>query len=260
MGLAQGDALAEAVRAELARRGLPTRRSRWPSLRPLVSGALRGGGAGREFFRHFAHQAERLEGLAQAAGLPLDALVALQLGFRREAAVEGWFLRASRPVVGFGSLEIALPALVPALAGINEAGLVLVSSAGVRPSSADATAAHAPPILLVQDCLARFENLDGAIDWCRKRPVEGELVLELADASGETARIAFAGRAREIERGAGALRSELTCRVDRVGRGVEASWIRFDPRERSVHLEVETSAGEWVTVGTQRVAPSAHAD
>lgn len=67
MGLAQGGALASSIRRACDEAGLPWRRSRMPSLRALNVGPLRGSGAGRELFRHFPHQAERLEGLARAA-------------------------------------------------------------------------------------------------------------------------------------------------------------------------------------------------
>lgn len=254
MGLAQGAALAAAIRAEVARRGLSTRRTHLPSLRPLVSGRLRGRGAGRELFRHFAHQAERLEGLAQAAQLPLDSLLALQLEEEdRPGPVAGWFVRESRPVVGFPSLEIALPDRVPALAGVNAAGLAVVAHAR---ASGDARlcpgrdARHAPPLLLVQDCLARFEDLSGALDWCRKRPVEGNLVLALGDASGETARIVFAGPDRSIERGGAGLGVALECRLeagcDAIGPsagapGGGATRARFDPVRRGLQLEPEAA-------------------
>lgn len=222
MGSAQGRVLAGAIRAEVARAGLATRRSRWPSLRPVVSGPLRGRGAGRELFRHFAHQAERLEGLAEASDLPIDALLELQLRMRwsleaepRPGTSAGFVVRASRPVVGFRSLELTLPWLVPALAGVNDAGLAVlaewpsperadegaapVGPRAARASGGDPHAGDAPPILLVQDCLARFENVAGALDWCRKRPVEGELVLRLLDASGAGAVVRVAGRERRSE-------------------------------------------------------------
>jgi hypothetical protein len=226
MGQAQGEALREVIRAAVARAGLSTRRSRWPSLRPVVSGPLRGGGAGREFFRHFAHQAERLEGLAQAADVPLDSLLALQLraGAGALAGDElgdaAWIVRESRPVVGFRSLERTLAWLVPAVAGVNEAGLALLAplpSAGAResaaaaagsrsggPGSAPLRAVDAPSMLLVQDCLARFEHLAGALDWCRKRPVEGDQTIVLAEASGGRGAVVFRGRERRVESGVAA--------------------------------------------------------
>ena len=64
MGLAQGAAARSAIRDEISRAGLALERSRMPTLRALGVGSVRGQGAGREFVRHFAHQAERLEGLA----------------------------------------------------------------------------------------------------------------------------------------------------------------------------------------------------
>lgn len=210
MGFAQGQALRDAIRAEVERAGLAARRSRWPSLRPLVAGPLRGRGAGRELFRHFAHQAERLEGLALAADLPLDSLLELQLRMRAPAA-SAFVVRESRPVVGFRSLELACAWLVPAVAGVNAAGLGVVaewpaqgpetgSAGGDRSSGRAPREGDAPPLLLVQDCLARFENVAGALDWCGKRPVEGELVLRFLDASGAGARVVVAGRERRVER------------------------------------------------------------
>lgn len=219
MGLAQGQALREIIRAEVARAGLPTHRSRWPSLRPVVSGALRGRGPGRELFRHFAHQAERLEGLAQAADLPLDSLVELQLRLQLGAGAGGelgketaWIVRESRPVVGFRSLELALPWLVPAVAGVNEAGLAVLavgSNAAVASAALSLHDGAAPPVLLVQDCLARFEHLVGALDWCRKRPVEGHATIVLGDASGARATVEVRGRERRVELALGTGRAGL---------------------------------------------------
>jgi hypothetical protein len=274
MGQAQGEALREVIRAAVARAGLSTRRSRWPSLRPVVSGPLRGSGAGREFFRHFAHQAERLEGLAQAADLPLDSLLALQLRVGAGALAGGelgdaaWIVRESRPVVGFRSLERTLAWLVPAVAGVNEAGLALIAplpSAGARERTAAAAgsrsggngtapprAVDAPSLLLVQDCLARFEHLAGALDWCRKRPAEGEQTIVLADASGGRGAVEFRGRERRVESSgaadagagvpdpvgprAGELTGELL--VGGAGRGPER--IAIDPVARILRV---TAAG-----------------
>lgn len=258
MGLAQGEALRDVIRAAVVAAGLPSRRSRWPSLRPLVSGPLRGSGPGRELFRHFAHQAERLEGLAQGADLPLDSLLALQLrvgagdvgGFAAvpfasatfvSAAASGsvapsaWIVRESRPVVGFRSLECTLAWLVPAVAGVNEAGLALL--APLTRAAELATVRGAPPVLLVQDCLARFESVDGALDWCRKRPVEGERTIRLADAAGARGCVRFRGRVREVdaaERGEGGLlRGELI----EGGEAGEAGGVVLDPSARRLVIE-----------------------
>jgi hypothetical protein len=228
MGIAQGAAVGSAIRAELERKGLPGRRSSWPSLRGLTTGPLRGRGAGRELFRHFAHQAERLEGMAHAAGVPVDSLLDLQLRVReggleaglvaRRATLRarneglgeskrtvlerslpapvagevGWILRESRPVVGFRSIEVGLPWLAPAVAGVNEEGLVVVAGPalwGVRGRSG-----WPPSALLVQECLQRFRDLEGALEWCRKRPVEGEQSFLLAEDSGAVASVVCSGR------------------------------------------------------------------
>lgn len=253
MGLAQGRQLRALIEAAVARAGLSTHRSRWPSLRPLVSGSLRGRGAGRELFRHFAHQAERLEGLAQAANLPLDSLLALQLRIGLGGAGEAfWSVRESRPVVGFRSLDVTLPWLVPAVAGVNEAGLAVLAQgldaeAGAVPEQ---LAGDAPPLLLVQDCLARFEHLAGALDWCRKRPVEGLLTILLGDASGARARIEFRGSERRVESGLGALAPDAA----QAGRAGELAgslsgallarnpgFVRIDPGAR--RLSVESAFG-----------------
>ena len=254
MGFAQGRALRAVIEAAVARAGLSTHRSRWPSLRPLVSGPLRGSGAGRALFRHFAHQAERLEGLAQAASLPLDSLLELQLRRGESGAEAAWLVRESRPVVGFRSLDVTLPWLVPAMAGLNEAGLAVLAQASDAAMDANSLrrVGDAPPFLLVQDCLARFEHLAGAVDWCRKRPVEGEQTLLLGDASGARARVEFRGSERRVEAGLGAPWPDAA----RTGQAGEiagalggalpersAVFVRLDPVGRRVSLESGVGPG-----------------
>jgi len=284
MGQAQGAALRQAIRGELERAGLPLHRGRIPTLRPLVHGRLRGAGAGRELFCHFAHQAERLEGLALRADVAIDSILALHLRVRaggveagllaRRAALRarragsgdgdgdasekrillerslprpvagesGWILRESRPAVGFRSLEVTLPWLVPGVAGVNEAGLavmagpILWGSAGNRGWS--------PSHLLVQECLQRFEDLSGALDWCRKRPVEGEQSFVLADASGATATVIATGRERRVQDGEGELYVEGgELPIDEAGdaRSSELASDRLllDPARRGLRLEAE---------------------
>lgn len=245
MGLAQGEAVRAGVAAACDAAGLSTRRSRRPTLSGFSAGPVRGAGAGREFIRHFAHQAERLEGLARAAGVPIDSILALHLqggaepgllaqraGLRAYPAPSthdidshnaaskgrillerslpacrtgeaGWLLRESRPAVGFRSVEVGLPWLVPGVAGVNEAGLAVMASPLLW---SEAGQTSAPPLqLLVQECLQRFEDLDGALGWCEKRPAEGEQSLVLADASGAVATVISSGRARRIQVGTGEL-------------------------------------------------------
>ncbi len=283
MGQAQGEALRGRIREATARAGLPTRRSRWPSLRPLISGPLRGRGAGRELFRHFAHQAERLEGLALGADLPLDSLLALQLragagaleGLAFEAA--DWIVRESRPVVGFRSLERTLAWLVPAVAGVNEAGLALMaplqragaaSGTGAGPDAralgsgtAPSHAVHAPALLLVQDCLARFEHLAGALDWCRKRPAEGAQTLAFADASGGRGTVVFRGHARQAEAtGASGPPGELAGALSIGENGHAAEVVALDPVARRLRLEgtLGVGSGRSSAFGFALLPPSGH--
>jgi hypothetical protein len=243
MGLAQGAAMRPAIRAEAQRLGLSLRRSRIPTLRGLTIGSLRGVGAGRELVRHFAHQAERIEGVAEGAGLPLDTVLDLHLrmraggdeggllarratlrartvgggGGRKDALLErtlprpqgdesGWLVRESRPAVGFRSIEITLPWLVTAVAGVNEGGLAVVGGPllWARPGRDG----NPSSLLLVQECLQRFEDLDGAIGWCTKRPVEGEESLVIADATGAVATVSVSGQTRRVQSGEGELHLE----------------------------------------------------
>lgn len=240
MGLAQGAAARVAIRTELERIGLPTQRSRVPNLRGLLAGPVRGSGSGREFYRHFPHLAERLEGLAAAAGVSADSILDLHLRVRaggamggllsRRASVRtrtvardgtekrallertlpqavdgeaGWILRESRPAVGYRSIEVGLPWLVSAVGGVNVGGLAIVS--GPLLWGAPGRDGGSPSLLLVQECLQRFSDVSGALDWCIKRPVEGEQSFVLADASGATATVAVNGCERRVQEGEGEL-------------------------------------------------------
>lgn len=247
LGLAQGSAAAVAIRAEVARLGLPRRRSRIPSLTPLASGPIRGAGAGRSLFRHFAHQAERLEGLARAADLPLDSLVELHLRVRAGGDAGGLLsrravVRASAAGGGRSQasqekgvrLERTLPPPAPGEAGwilresrpavgFRSAELTLpwlvTSVAGVNEGGLAVVGApllwgepsrsgHPTSLLLVQECLQRFSALAGAVDWCRRRPVGGEQSIVLADATGAVATVTVHGGERRVQTGQGELQLE----------------------------------------------------
>ena len=243
MGQAQGAASIRSLRAEVERLGLPTKRSRWPRLRPLATGSVRGTGAGREMLRHYAHLSERLEGVARAADLPLDSVLELHLRVRaggtkggllsrratlRSRALGGsggekrlqlerslpgpiggeaaWILRESRPAVGFRSVEVTLPWLVSSVAGVNECGLAVMG--GPMLWGRSDYSGHASSMLLVQECLHRSSDLEGAIDWCLKRPVEGEQSILLCDASGALATLFVTGTERRVQVGEGELHLE----------------------------------------------------
>lgn len=273
MGLAQGEALGAAIRAECKAAGLPLRRSRLPTLTPLVSGAVRGRGAGREFMRHFAHQAERLEGLARAADVPVDSVIELHLRVRAGGAEGGllsrrsslrayevdgtttekhtrferslpkpgpdeggWVVRESQPVVGFRSVEVGLPWLVSGVAGVNETGLVAI--AGPILWAKAGVGCAAPSALLVQECLQRFEDLAGALDWCEKRPVEGEQSIVLGDASGAVATVISSRSDRRISLGEGELYLEGGEPSERGSASEsEPDRVELDPQTRSLRLE-----------------------
>jgi hypothetical protein len=285
MGLAQGGAARASIRSACAAAGLSTQRSRMPTLAPLNTGTLRGVGAGRELFRHFAHQAERLEGLARAAGVPMDSILALHLRARTGGAAAGllarrarlraysgddsdgsgvpaaansgkrvllerslprslgnetsWMLRESRPAVGFRSVELGLPWLVPGVAGVNEAGLSVMASPIL--GGPEGTDGAPPSLLLVQECLQRFEDLGGALDWCAKRPVEGEQSFVLADASGAVATVLSRGRERRIQEGEGELFFEVgepaSAQDSSAEEDSQQDRLLLDPLRRCLRLE-----------------------
>lgn len=223
MGFAQGRAVRDEIRAALGAAGA-TRRGRMPlSLRPLVSGPVLGAGMGRELVRHYPHLSERIQGIARGAGASIESLMAL---FVRAAegrveptlsdpapaaaragddalvcrplarSVADPVVRHSRPEVGFASVELTLPWLATSLVGVNEPGLA-VAVAPVAPP----TRATAPSVLLlVQECLQRFHDVAGGVDWCRKRPASGAASIVLADAAGRVAVVDVRGPVRELRR------------------------------------------------------------
>ncbi len=288
MGLAQGSAARVAIRSELERLGLPCSRSRMPNLRGLTAGPLRGNGAGRAFYRHFAHLAERLEGLATAADVSADAILDLHLRVRAGGAMggllsrrtsvrartvgneasekrallertlpsashgeAGWIVRESTPEVGFRSIEVGLPWLVSAVAGVNVGGLAVV--AGPLLWGAPGRDGGAPSLVLAQECLQRFSDVQGALDWCQKRPVEGEQSFVLADASGATASVVVSGSERRVQEGEGELYLEggelpIGDTSDEAERDVESERDRvfLDPMARRLQID---AAGTAIEIG-----------
>jgi len=244
LGLDQGRAIGEGVDAELVR-----------ILRHQVidHGVL---DVGRDIRRHHPHLAERAAGLARGARVDCDALwVALARTLRepeflfqpgralaaapaagRAPLLAGRFdlaaercsvpvVRRSRPQGGFASVELTLPWLVSSLGGVNArglavmlapAGLALLADAGT--ARADA-ASRAPGMLLVQQCLERFDRVDTAVEWCRHRPAAGALSLLLGDAEGRLAAVEIDDELRRVvEPG-----PDRLLRADRPGPVVEAA-------------------------------------
>ena len=235
MGLCQGLVHKTEIRERILKNGGKLGRSRVPSLRALVAGNRLGEGTGREVIRHYTHLAERMAGIARSADVVLPALMdlfcqntggaspgdelvaeAMVLGVESRAGVSDgpllmrtlsgdslesspWFLRKSVPEVGFKSIEVTLPWLATAVAGVNDAGIAVAMSprtdsygSGVNAGAVNARSApHG--VLLVQECLQRFDSLEGCVDWCHKRPRSGNMSLVIGNASGSLVQIEVEG-------------------------------------------------------------------
>jgi hypothetical protein len=186
----------------------------------------------RDLARHFPRQAEAIDGMARMARVPRAWLVermardlcgrdgssygsidgaalaaVAELGDGASLAARtmtpGLIFRRSAPEGGFRALEVTAPWLTGSLAGVSEAGLAVavVRCAG----RAGSTACAAPAALLVQDCLHRFESLEGALDWCLGRPASGPATLVFADAEGEIAGVSITRERRTLLRPADGL-------------------------------------------------------
>jgi hypothetical protein len=180
-----------------------------------------------EIRRFCPQQAEMMEALARASGVPVSWLIALLTddrsltaptdalvlaaassatdcgGLLARALPGDAIVRRSRPESGFRSIELTQPWRIDPLAGVNEAGLAV---ACVSNASGAAGPGHAvPAALLAHDCLRRFDSLDGAIDWLLVRPGGGKSMLMLADLSGEIAGVSVDGDERKVFRPADGL-------------------------------------------------------
>ncbi len=212
LGFDQGAACAELLRATRAAQRLRERTA-------LGSDAA----IARDLRRHFPRQAEVLAGMSAAAGVPrawLERMLARELADVEPASAGAWALAAAgnlaagaglvvrslagerivrrrQPEGGFRSVEVTRPWLGSALAGVNERGL---AAAALAARGAAAGECAAPGVLLIQDCLERFETLDAALEWCIGRPGGGAATLLLADATGEVAGVEIAAVARRVLR------------------------------------------------------------
>ena len=232
LGVDQGRAAREAVRAAVAQLPLSTRIG--VGL-PLLGGDLLAARSRRDAGCFFPHMCERLAGLARGAGVAragLEALLARELaaaGVAAPGAAAGvavvaapertggaplaartlapppgagarpWLLRRSAPEHDWRSLEVTSPWLVPALAGVNERGLAVVALV-FPPAPGSLAGCAAPALLLAQDCRQRCDGTQKAIEWCERRPAGGSAALLFADASGDVAEMAVAGPERRVRR------------------------------------------------------------
>jgi hypothetical protein len=182
----------------------------------------------RDLRRHFPQLAERLEGVARGAHVSTRILfgaLARELGsvwqgeppatgaaalwafaprwtaggatiaWAARSAETRWRVRQSRPENGLVSLEVVAPWFPGGVAGVNAAGLAVACSTLDAPLASGSCAA--PAFLLVQECLQRFEGVEGAEEWCLNRPAGGHATILLVDAQGALAGVQVAGAERE---------------------------------------------------------------
>jgi hypothetical protein len=283
LGLDQGRACRAQLRARFAQ-------GRWWErwLLQLGLDGTRPARLARDLTRHFPQQSETIEGMVRGAGIPygwfaetlaleLAAEVPTRVGDAVALAVEppltaGGCLvaralacepivRRSEPEGGFASVELTLPWLTAALAGVNEGGLAAVSVSLPGVSAADACAV--PAALLVQDCLARFDSLDAAVEWCTGRPAGGRAAIALADAAGGVVAVEVDGDARRVVRpkegfvlvggardAAGALRAGAPPDVRALAKILGARIAGIDPVGRRIALlDASAASVDWFEVG-----------
>jgi hypothetical protein len=283
LGLDQGRACRAELRARFAR-------SRWWQrwLLRLGRDGTRAALLARDLTRHFPQQSEAIEGMVRGAGIPygwfaetlarelaaeaptrVGSAVALAVGPPLTAA--GCLVartldcepivRRSEPEGGFASVELTLPWLTAALAGVNAGGLAAV---GVSLPGAPARGTCAVPApLLVQDCLARFDSLDAAAEWCTGRPTGGRAAIALADAAGGAVAVEVDGDDRRVVRAeegfvsvgvardaAGALRAGAPLDVRGLAKILDARIAAIDPAGRRIALlDASAASVDWFEVG-----------
>ncbi len=218
LGLDQGRACGSDLRASFARSPFW---ERWSArLGVNAKGPAR---LARDLKRYFPQQSEALEGLVRGSELPhgwFSSVLARELGAHIPTRVGAAIalvadasraggapivartlgcepvIRHSRPDGGFASVELTLPWFTAALAGVNEGGLAATWVS--LPGGFAVNDCAAPAALLIQDCLARFDSIRGAADWCTGRPCGGRAVILLADAGGDVTALEVDGRARRV--------------------------------------------------------------
>ncbi len=222
LGLDQGRRCRESLSADYRAR------SRWQRfLLRLGIGRAESQRIGRDLRRFFPCQAEAIEAMARVAqvssawlverlaidagvGPPTDSL-ALAAGAAMTAGgsvlartlPSDAIARRSRPEGGFRSIDVTQPWRTAPLAGVNEAGLAVVGVS--EASDFDESTCAAPAVLLAHDCLARFDRVDGAVDWLLARPGGGRSAILLAHAGGEIAAVRVRGSHRAVFRPADGL-------------------------------------------------------
>lgn len=170
---------------------------------------------GRDLYRYFPHMAERTVGLSKGARVTerdlwslLRDVIAAESGSilaapgavvrSVDAQPADLIVRRSAPGEDFRSIEVAWPGLVPALVGVNEHGLVVAASWALRPGQDKSEPCRAPGLLLVQDCLQRFDGVEAAVEWCERRPAGGDTTVVIADRSGAQLAVHVTPKLRQV--------------------------------------------------------------
>jgi hypothetical protein len=289
LGLDQGRACRDDLRARFTR--LPI----WERVRiQLGLNGERPDRIARDVKRYFPQQSEALEGMVRGGEVPHGWLVSVldrEFGADAEARVGAAsamaadaaraggapvvartlacepVVRYSRPDGGFASVELTLPWFTAALAGVNEGGLAATWVS--LPGESEASGCTAPAAMLIQDCLARFDSIRGAADWCTGRPCGGRAMILLADAGGDVTALEVDGRARSVQASesgmvfAGdetnaAVRAEAKPALEAVAKTFGGRVAGIDPVGRRVALlDAATASCEWFEVRPQEAEAAA---
>jgi hypothetical protein len=207
LGREQGAAFAGLIRAELSR----TRSSLGGLARAALLRRVRGSSA-RSLETQLPWQRERIEGLAQGAGVSERLLLLAESLARVQAAVfwdgrtlraafelppalaANLALRATRPDAGgFASAELCLAYSAGCLAGVNAEGIAVVVARDPRGDELSLR-------FLAQELLFRARDLDAGVDHLKRRASYsgGSGTLVAANARGEVRVLAFKAGALEL--------------------------------------------------------------
>lgn len=260
LGLDQGRACREAVRADARALGWEGERG-WLAMLRRGSGARPGRALARDLARHFPHLDERVAGLAAGAGLPREALLALLeeelagapllaagvapaaggaprvvLRLRAPLPPTGLVVREAHPDGAYPFLALTRPALVVALAGVNQRGLAgaidRLEGPAARGGGRDRCAVSGA--LLLDQCLERLDSVEKALEWCERRPAGGRTRLVFADAAGAAGAIDLDGERR------------TRCEPDALepARDEREAWCELDPAGRALTLREPDRSAE----------------
>jgi len=216
LGLDQGRALADEIRADLRAAGLATRSAWLDAFRAPATPGYDASFA-RDLARHFPHLDERLTGLADGVGCAREAIAALtaqelrrgfraavrfdaasrrlELALRDSLPPTGIAVRRVAPDGGYANLGATRPGLVFGLAGVNEHGLAGVAQLDAATSPGDRC--RVSGLLLLDQCIERLDTVEKALEWCERRPGGGRVRLVFADASGAAGAIEIDGEQRK---------------------------------------------------------------